>query len=176
MDVTSSADLVSGLIIRCLLAREACDSPGSSFRAFMSINEVVFLKIARHWRLVSNSVCGSHLVLSGAQPSLGHVHGHPYSGKMQSSALAAYSFWQAAHVNSLSPSTCAPTWRLSLQEEERERRMDFVPEESAVNTDLIEVHTCLRALPDNTKTVACQRKICRVGFFGFVKSPAVTCN
>ena len=27
----------------------------------------------------------------------------------------------------------------SLQEEERERRMDFVPEESAVNTELIEV-------------------------------------
>ncbi|KAK9864046.1 hypothetical protein WJX84_004987 [Apatococcus fuscideae] len=28
---------------------------------------------------------------------------------------------------------------LKLQEEERERRMDFVPEESAVNTELIEV-------------------------------------
>mmetsp|Transcript_12765 Transcript_12765/g.30260 ORF Transcript_12765/g.30260 Transcript_12765/m.30260 type:complete len:139 (+) Transcript_12765:103-519(+) len=30
---------------------------------------------------------------------------------------------------------------LKLQEEERERRMDFVPEESAVNTDNIEVDT-----------------------------------
>lgn len=28
---------------------------------------------------------------------------------------------------------------LKLQEEERERRMDFVPDESAVNTDVIEV-------------------------------------
>ena len=28
---------------------------------------------------------------------------------------------------------------LALQEEERERRMDFVPEESAVNTEQIEV-------------------------------------
>ena len=28
---------------------------------------------------------------------------------------------------------------LKLQEEERERRMDFVPEESAIKTDLIEV-------------------------------------
>lgn len=32
------------------------------------------------------------------------------------------------------------------QEEERERRMDFVPEESAVNTDLIEVRTSLQAI------------------------------
>ncbi len=30
-------------------------------------------------------------------------------------------------------------WRRGLQEEERERRMDFVPEESAVNTEVIEV-------------------------------------
>jgi hypothetical protein len=29
---------------------------------------------------------------------------------------------------------------LKLQEEERERRMDFVPEESAIKTDLIEVY------------------------------------
>lgn len=29
-----------------------------------------------------------------------------------------------------------------LQEEERERRMDFVPEESAVNTEQIEVSNC----------------------------------
>lgn len=28
---------------------------------------------------------------------------------------------------------------LKLQEEERERRMDFVPEESAIKTDVIEV-------------------------------------
>ena len=28
---------------------------------------------------------------------------------------------------------------LKLQEEERERRMDYVPDESAVNTELIEV-------------------------------------
>ena len=40
---------------------------------------------------------------------------------------------------------------ISLQEEERERRMDFVPEESAVNTDLIEVHTCLQTLLDNVR-------------------------
>lgn len=32
------------------------------------------------------------------------------------------------------------TW-LATQEEERERRMDFVPDESAVNTDNIEVRT-----------------------------------
>lgn len=31
-----------------------------------------------------------------------------------------------------------------LQEEERERRMDFVPEESAVNTEIIEARfTCV---------------------------------
>jgi hypothetical protein len=32
---------------------------------------------------------------------------------------------------------------LKLQEEERERRMDFVPEESAIKTDVIEVDTVL---------------------------------
>lgn len=32
---------------------------------------------------------------------------------------------------------------LKLQEEERERRMDFVPEESAIKTDLIEVTVSL---------------------------------
>jgi hypothetical protein len=32
---------------------------------------------------------------------------------------------------------------LKLQEEERERRMDFVPEESAIKTDVIEVDTIL---------------------------------
>ena len=32
---------------------------------------------------------------------------------------------------------------LKLQEEERERRMDFVPEESAIKTDIIEVHMFL---------------------------------
>ena len=30
---------------------------------------------------------------------------------------------------------------LKLQEEERERRMDFVPEESAIKTDVIEVNS-----------------------------------
>lgn len=32
---------------------------------------------------------------------------------------------------------------LKLQEEERERRMDFVPEESAIKTDVIEVSLSL---------------------------------
>lgn len=36
-------------------------------------------------------------------------------------------------------SGCMSMLNLALQEEERERRMDFVPEESAVNTELIEV-------------------------------------
>lgn len=34
---------------------------------------------------------------------------------------------------------------LKLQEEERERRMDFVPEESAVKTDVIEVRSAEHA-------------------------------
>lgn len=34
---------------------------------------------------------------------------------------------------------------LKLQEEERERRMDFVPDESAVKTDVIEVRADIRA-------------------------------
>lgn len=33
---------------------------------------------------------------------------------------------------------------LKLQEEERERRMDFVPEESAIKTDVIEVDSIKR--------------------------------
>jgi len=38
---------------------------------------------------------------------------------------------------------CRSSWLKpsGSQEEERERRMDFVPDESAVNTELIEVHT-----------------------------------
>lgn len=34
---------------------------------------------------------------------------------------------------------CTSTLKFFVQEEERERRMDFVPEESAVNTEQIEV-------------------------------------
>jgi len=41
--------------------------------------------------------------------------------------------------NASQPSYNLKTFVVTPQEEERERRMDFVPEESAVNTDLIEV-------------------------------------
>jgi hypothetical protein len=49
---------------------------------------------------------------------------------------------------------------LKLQEEERERRMDFVPEESAIKTDVIEVDSIkcykLKALIFNrTPKLAC---------------------
>ena len=40
-------------------------------------------------------------------------------------------------LNPVLTAVCPP----SPQEEERERRMDFVPDESAVNTELIEVRT-----------------------------------
>lgn len=54
--------------------------------------------------------------------------------KLQVNECAMYLYqawrWQCGCMSRLN--TC-------LQEEERERRMDFVPEESAVNTEQIEV-------------------------------------
>ena len=49
--------------------------------------------------------------------------------------------------------TCTPL----LQEEERERRMDFVPEESAVNTEQIEV----RIKQMMSENALCLRQNCR---------------
>ena len=42
---------------------------------------------------------------------------------------------------------------LKLQEEERERRMDFVPEESAIKTDLIEVSLLVYVVLGNNTVI-----------------------
>ena len=44
---------------------------------------------------------------------------------------------------------------LKLQEEERERRMDFVPDESALNTEAIEVRAAAHVLQDDRRSPPC---------------------
>ena len=62
----------------------------------------------------------------------GPVRGISLKLQVNQYTLCLYQAWQG-HCGCMSMlNTC-------LQEEERERRMDFVPEESAVNTEQIEV-------------------------------------